>query len=55
MELEKNCYFDWQLNLKEYPELTSSRVIYLKNNEIDTVIVINSCKLMQQLEFIKNK
>ena len=53
--LEKNCYFDWQLNLKEYPEFGSSKVIYLKNNVIDTIVVINSSEIMQQLEFFKTR
>ena len=53
LQLENNCFVDWQLNAKEYPEFVNSRVIYLKNNEIDTTIIINSNEIMQQLEFIR--
>jgi hypothetical protein len=53
LAIEKNCFFDWQLNKEKYPEFVSSRIIFLKNKEIDTVIVINSTELMQQLEFLK--
>ena len=53
LQLERNCFVDWQLNATEYSEFVSSRVIYLKNNEIDTVIIINSNEIMQQLEFIR--
>jgi len=53
--LEKNCFFDWQLNRAEYSEFSSSRVIYLKNNVIDTIIIINSNEIREQLEYLKNK
>jgi hypothetical protein len=44
-----------QLNKEKYPEISSSRVNKQKNNEIDTIIVINACEIMPQLEYIKNK
>ena len=55
LNLEKNCFFDWQLNYKEYPEFTKSKVIYIKNNEIDTIITIKSELLFEHLEYIRNK
>ena len=54
MQLKENCFFDWQLNTIEYENLSGSRVIYLKNKEIDTTIIINSAQIMEQLEYIKN-
>ena len=54
MQLKENCFFDWQLNTIEYESLSGSRVIYLKNKEIDTTIIINSAQIMEQLEYFKN-
>lgn len=54
LALEKNCFFDWQINSKEYPEFTSSRIIYLNNNKIDSILIINSSTILEQLEYIKN-
>jgi len=54
IRLKRNCFFDWQLNITDYPEFESSRVIYLKNNEIDTVVIIESKSIRQQLYFFIN-
>ena len=48
-----NCFFDWQLDLSKFPEFYSSRVFYFKDNKIDTVIVINSNEIIQQLEYFR--
>ncbi|MDR2927690.1 MAG: hypothetical protein LBV41_05775 [Cytophagaceae bacterium] len=48
---KQNCFFDWQLNSSE---LSNSRVIYFNNNKVDTIIVINSEELMQQMDSFKN-
>ena len=53
LNIEKNCFFDWELNVVEYPEFKSSRVIYLKDNAIDTIVILNSMEIMQQLEYFK--
>jgi hypothetical protein len=55
LNLEKNCFFDWELNISQYPEFESCKIIYLKNNEIDTVIVIQSELLFEQLEYIEHR
>lgn len=55
LHLEKNCYFDWQLDKAKYPEFTSSRVIYLKNNEIDTTIILDANTLLEQLKYIEDR
>ncbi len=52
LKMEKNCFFDWQLNSFDYPELKGSRLIRLKDYNIDTTIVINSKEIRQQLDFI---
>ena len=53
INLKQNCFFDWQIDLSKFSEFGSSRVIYFKDNKIDTVIVINSKEIMQQFEYFK--
>ncbi|MDR2009478.1 MAG: hypothetical protein LBQ22_03245 [Bacteroidales bacterium] len=55
LQMDNNCFFDWQLNTSEFPEFESSRVIYLENSQIDTIVILDSSILSQQLEYIKNK
>lgn len=54
LKIDNRCFFDWQLNCYDFPEFESSRVIYLKESEVDTVIVINTDEIMQQLDFFKS-
>ena len=53
--LDKNCFFDCEFNRTEYSEFENSRVIFLKNKEIDTVIIIDYNEIKQQLEYFKNR
>jgi hypothetical protein len=55
INLKQNCFFDWQLDLSKFSEFGSSRVIYLKDNKIDTTIVINTKEINQQLEFFRQQ
>jgi len=55
LNLEKDCFFDWELNKNQYPEFENSRVIYLKNNNIDTIIIMQSELLFEQLEYIEHR
>jgi len=51
LALKQNCFFDWQIELSKFSEFESSRVIYFKDNKIDTIVVINSTEILQQLEY----
>lgn len=55
LDLKKNCYFDWQLDTTKFPEFKTSRVIYLKDNDIDTIIIINPRIILKQIEYIKTR
>lgn len=53
--LENNCFFDWELEATKYPAFTSSRVIYLQDNNIDTTIILDTNILPEQLKYIANR
>jgi len=55
MELKKNVIFDWQTGNKPIPQLSATGIVYLKNNQIDTIIKINAEEIGKQIEFIKQK
>jgi len=55
LNLKNNCFFDCEFNRTEYPEFANTSVICLKNNAVDTIVVINSNEINQQLEFLKTK
>lgn len=55
MKMERNCFFDWQLNCSDFPEFESSRVIYLNKNKIDTIIIINTNEIRRQLDFFEKQ
>lgn len=55
LDLEQNCFFDWQLDKQKFPEFKSSRIIYLKSNAIDTVVVINSKEFLEQISYFRNR
>lgn len=50
---EKNIFYDQNMNIKKYPIFKTSKAIYLKNNTIDTILLLNSEQLESQMEYIK--
>jgi len=55
LNIEKNCFFDCEFNREEYPEFANTSVIFLKNNTVDTTIIIKSELLPEQLEYIESR
>lgn len=51
----KNIIFDWSADMDRLPLLVQSSVVYLDNNEVDTLININSEQIYQQLDYIRNR
>ncbi|MDL2262833.1 hypothetical protein LJC11_04965 [Bacteroidales bacterium OttesenSCG-928-I21] len=37
LDLEKNCYFDWNLNISDYKIFSDSKIIYLGHTKIDSL------------------
>jgi hypothetical protein len=52
---KKNVVIDWQMNEKELPIFSETKIIYLKTNDIDTIINIDAYELEEQLEYIKER
>jgi hypothetical protein len=52
---KKNVVIDWQMNEKELPIFSETKIVYLKTNAIDTIINIDAYGLDEQLEYVRNK
>jgi hypothetical protein len=53
-KLDGNVYFDWDIDPVEYNIFTASKVIFIENNNVDTIVTITSKELRQQLDFISH-
>lgn len=51
----KNVFIDQSLTETGYTFFHQSKIIYLNNTQIDTILTINAREMIQQLEFIKSK
>lgn len=54
-ELKKNSFVDTTLVESDYKMLQESKVIYLKNGTIDTVVTIGAKKIKEQFDYIQRR
>ncbi|MDD4218112.1 MAG: hypothetical protein PHZ24_12360 [Bacteroidales bacterium] len=46
-----NVFFDYELNTSELNTFSSSRIIYFKNNSIDTMVIIDAYDIESQFDY----